>query len=123
MKLDCHKARRKRKVHDRQVLTGSVGALIRRDASTHLWSPSAQGKWTLITSIDDCSRKLLHADFFSSEATWAHIQAAEAVREESGPPVHCYVDSLRAFRFVQGGGSFWGKHVLEIEDVDTQWRR
>ena len=63
-KLDCHKPRRRRKVHDREVVTASIGALIQHDASTHLWCPLAQEKWTLVTSIDDYSRKLLFADFF-----------------------------------------------------------
>ena len=122
-KLDCHQPRRRRKVHDREVLTASIGALIQHDASIHLWSPSAQEKWTLITSIDDYSRKLLFADFFSSETTWAHIQATQAVMQEYGLPLRYYVDSLRVFRFVQGRDSFWRKHVLETDDVDTQWRK
>lgn len=63
-KLDCHKPRRKRKRHDREVLTASIGALIQHDASLHQWSPFAKEKWYLITSIDDFSRKLLFADFF-----------------------------------------------------------
>jgi len=122
-KLDCHKPRRRRKVHDREVLTASIGALIQHDASTHLWSPFAQEKWALITSIDDYSRKLLFADFFPSETTWAHIQATQAVMQEYGLPLRYYVDSLRVFRFVQGRDSFWRKHVLETDDVDTQWRK
>lgn len=121
--LDCYKPRKKRKTHDREVLTVSIGALIQHDASTHLWSPFAQEKWVLITSIDDYSRKLLFADFFPSETTWAHIQATQAVIQAYGLPVRYYVDSLRVFRFVQGRDSFWRKHVLETDDVDTQWRQ
>jgi hypothetical protein len=120
-KLDCHKPRRRKRVHDREVLTASIGALIQHDGSTHLWCPQAQEKWTLITSIDDYSRKLLFADFFRSETTWAHIQATQAVTQEYGLPLCYYVDSLRVFRFVQGRDSFWRKHVLETDDVDTQW--
>ena len=78
-KLGCHQPRRRREVHDREVLTASVGALIQHDASTHRWSPFAQEKWTLITSIDDYSRMILLADFFASETTWAHIHATQAV--------------------------------------------
>ena len=122
-KLDCHKPRRRKKTHDREVLTASIGALVQHDASTHLWSPFAQEKWTLITSIDDYSRKLLFADFFPSETTWAHIQATQAVTQKYGLPLRYYVDSLRVFRFVQGRDSFWRKHVLETDDVDTQWRK
>jgi len=63
-KLGCHKPRRKRKVHEREVLTASIGALVQHDSSLHQWSPFAQEKWYLITSIDDYSRKILFADFF-----------------------------------------------------------
>ncbi len=65
----CYKLRRKRKVHDREKLTASIGAPVQHDASTHLWSPFAQEKWALITTIDDFSRKLLFADFFPKETT------------------------------------------------------
>ena len=119
--LDCYKPRKKRKAHDREVLTASIGALIQHDASLHQWSPYAQEKWYLITSIDDYSRKLLFADFFPKETTWTHIRATQAVLQQYGLPLRYYVDSLRVFRFVQGRDSFWRKHVLETDDVDTQW--
>ena len=122
-KLGCHKPRRKRKVHDREVLTASIGALIQHDSSLHQWSPFAQEKWYLITSIDDYSRKILFADFFPKETTWAHIQAAQALIQRNGLPLRYYVDSLRVFRFVQGRDSLWRRHVLETDDVDTQWRK
>lgn len=120
-KLGCHKPRRKQRAHDREVLTSSIGALIQRDGSTHRWSPFASEKWTLITAIDDYSRMLLFADFFSAETTWAHIHATRAVVEAFGLPLRYYVDSLRVFRFVQGRDSFWRKHVLQTDDVVTQW--
>jgi transposase len=120
-KLDCHKPRRKKKIHDREVLTASIGALVQHDASLHLWAPEAKEKWTLITSIDDYSRKILFADFVPAETTWTHIQAAQALIMTYGLPLRYYVDSLRVFRFVQGRDSFWRKHVLETDDVVTQW--
>jgi hypothetical protein len=40
-KLGCHKPRRKKRVHDREVLTAAIGALIQHDASTRLWCPPA----------------------------------------------------------------------------------
>ncbi|HLE80445.1 MAG TPA: hypothetical protein VJA25_04040, partial [Dehalococcoidia bacterium] len=122
-KMGCHQPRRKRRLHDREVLTASIGALIQHDGSTHRWSPYAKEKWTLITSIDDYSRMLLFADFFPAETTWAHVQATQAVIETFGLPLRYYVDSLRVFRFVQGRDSFWRKHVLQTDDVDTQWRK
>ena len=33
------------------------------------------------------------------------------------------MDSLRVFRFVQDRDSVWRKHVLQTDDVDTQWRQ
>jgi hypothetical protein len=122
-RLDCYRARATRTVHDREVLTAAIGALIQHDGSTHLWSPFAQEKWVLITSIDDFSRKLLFADFFPDESTWAHIQATRTLIETYGVPLRYYVDSLRVFRFVQGRDSVWRKHVLETDDVDTQWSK
>jgi hypothetical protein len=77
----------------------------------------------LITSIDDFSRKLLFADLVQKDTTWAHIQATQALMQAYGIPLRYYVDSLRIFRFVQGRDSFWRKHVLETDDVDTQWRK
>jgi hypothetical protein len=71
--LDCHKPRRRRKLHSREVLSASLGELIQHDGSTHLWCPLAKEKWSRITSIDDFSRRVLFPDFFRSESTWAHI--------------------------------------------------
>ena len=121
--LDCYKPRKKKKGHDQEVLTSSIGALIQHDASFHLWAPLSEEKWYLITSIDDYSRKLLFADFFQKETTWSHIQAAENLIRTYGLPARYYVDSLRVFRFVQGRDSFWRKHILETDDVETQWQK
>ena len=92
--LDCYiPHRRKPEPHTREVLTSSIGALIQHDASLHLWSHYAHEKWTLITSIDDFSRKLLFADLFPQETTWTHIQAAQTLMESYGIPLRYYVDS------------------------------
>jgi hypothetical protein len=120
---DCYRPRRKQKVHDRLVVTSAIGEMIQHDASLHLWSPLASEKWTLITSLDDYSRTLLFADFFTHETSWAHIQAAQTVLVKNGFPVRYYVDNLRVFRFIQKRDSFWRNHVLETDDVDPQWRQ
>ncbi|MDG7042439.1 MAG: hypothetical protein JRN22_05270 [Nitrososphaerota archaeon] len=121
--LECYKPRRKGKAHDREVLTAAVGALVQHDASLHLWSPYANEKWTLITSIDDFSRMLLFADFFPHETTWTHIQAAQTLMQTYGIPLSYYVDSLRVFRFIQSRDSVWRKHVLQSDEADPQWRQ
>jgi len=121
--LGCYQPHPRKKVHDREVITTAIGALIQHDASHHRWSPYANERRVLITSLDDFSRKLLFADFFEQEITWAHIKAAESVMLTYGIPLRYYVDSLRVFRFVQGRDSFWRKHVLQTDEADPQWRQ
>jgi hypothetical protein len=122
-RFDCYKPRRKAKIHDREVVTTAIGTLVQHDASLHLWSPYAQEKWTLITSIDDYSRKLLFADFFPQETSWSHIQAAQRLMQTYGVPLSYYVDNLRVFRFIHSRDSFWRKNVLQTDEVDPQWRQ
>jgi hypothetical protein len=121
--LDCYRPRKKKKVHDREVLTAAIGDMIQHDASTHKWSPYAAEKWTLITSLDDYSRMLLYADFVEDENSWAHIQAAQALMGTFGLPLRYYVDNLRVFRFVQHRDSVWRTHHLATDEVDPQWRQ
>jgi hypothetical protein len=121
--LKCYKPKKKGKVHDQEVLTASIGDLIQHDASLHKWSPYAEEKWTLITSIDDYSRMLLYADFVPEENTWTHIQAAQSVLQTFGLPFRYYVDNLRVFRFVQKRDSFWRTHHVETDGVDPQWKQ
>lgn len=121
--FDCYLTKRKGgKVHDREVVTMSPGALIQHDASIHFWSPYATEKWVLITSLDDFSRKLLFAGLIERETTWEHIKAVEVICRAWGFPLRYYVDQLRIFRFVQGRDSIWRKHILQTDDADPQWR-
>ena len=122
-RLGCYKPPRKTKAHDREVITATSGDLIQHDASLHLWSPFASEKWTLITSLDDYSRKILYADFVPSETTWAHIQAAQVLMQQYGMPFRYYVDSLRVFRFVRERDSMHYKTVLGTDEADPQWRQ
>jgi len=98
----CYLPKRKKKDrHDREVITSAAGDLIQHDASLHLWSPYAENKWTLITSLDDHTRMLLYADFVESETSWAHIQSVQYLMQHFGIPHRYYVDNLRVFRFIQ----------------------
>lgn len=122
--LDCYLPRKKKKSkHDREIITSAIGDLIQHDASIHSWSPFADRKWTLISSLDDYSRMMLYADFVESETSWAHIQAAQYLMQNYGIPHQYYVDNLRVFRFVQHRDSVWKKLVLGTDDVNTQWRQ
>lgn len=121
--LGCYiPKKRKKKAHDRQIITATVGDLIQHDASIHKWSPHAEKKWTLITSLDDYSRMMVYADFVESETSWAHIQAAQYVMQKFGIPNRYYVDNLRVFRFIQHRDSTWKNMKIGTDDVNTQWR-
>jgi len=121
--LGCYQPHPRKKAHDREVVTTAIGALIQHDASHHRWSPYAGERWVLVTSLDDFSRKILYAELFEQETTWAHIKAAESVMLTYGIPLRYYVDSLRVFRFVQGRDSVWRRHVLQTDEADPQWRQ
>ena len=121
--LGCYQTHPRKKVHDREVVTTAIGALIQHDASHHRWSPYAKERWVLITSLDDFSRKLLYAELLEQETTWAHIQASQTLMEVYGIPLRYYVDSLRVFRFVQGRDTVWRRHVLQTDEADPQWRQ
>jgi hypothetical protein len=113
----------KRKAHDREVLTNYVGELIQHDSSHHMWSPYADSKWYLITSIDDCSRYLLYYKLLERETSWTHIEALEEVAINFGLAYSYYVDSHSIFRFVQGRDSLWRKHYKVTDEADPQWKQ
>jgi hypothetical protein len=119
----CYLPHPVKQIHDREVITTAIGALIQHDASHHRWSPYTNDRWVLITSLDDFSRKLLYAELFEQETTWTHIRAAEVLMHTYGIPLRYYVDSLRVFRFVQSRDSFWRKHALQTDEADPQWRQ
>jgi len=114
---------RKRKAHDREVLTRYAGELIQHDSSFHLWAPDAREKWYLITSLDDFSRYILYAVFVKREAVWTHISALQTLVLTWGLPYSFYVDSHSIFRFVRGRDEFHYKHHLMTDDVDPQWKQ
>lgn len=111
------------KRHDRIVQTTAVGMILQHDASDHLWTPYAEKKWQLITTLDDYSRKLLYADFFEHQTAWAHIEAVESVVLKYGAGLAYYVDSHSIFRFVCYRDSVWYNLVNGTDDVMTQWKR
>jgi len=110
----------KKKAHEREVVTNYVGELVQHDSSHHKFSPAAELKWYLITSIDDCSRYLLYYNLVESETSWTHIMALEDVALIYGLAYSYYFDSHSIFRFVQGRDSFWRNHYKVTDDVDPQ---
>ena len=114
---------KKKKSHDREVLTNYAGELLQHDSSHHRWSPYAEDKWYLITTLDDYSRKILYGDFLEAESSWVHIEAAEATILKYGIPFSYYVDCHSIFRFVQGRDSFWRKHIKVTDEADPQFKQ
>jgi hypothetical protein len=112
-----------RKVHDREVLTNYPGELIQHDTSHHKFSPYADRKWYLITSIDDYSRYLLYGQLWEKELSWSHILALEDVMLTYGIPLSYYVDCHSIFRFVQGRDSVWREHKKLTDQVIPQWKQ
>jgi transposase len=109
--------------HSREVVTHSIGEMLQHDSSLHLWSPDAHQKWSLITTLDDYSRKMLYALFFERESTAAHLLAGKTVISRYGLPSQYYTDQLRTFRFVTKGESVWSEQHLQTDDVNPQWKR
>ena len=115
--------RPKSKAHDREVVTNYAGELIQHDSSHHKWSPYADKKWYLITSIDDCSRYLLYYNLVECETSWTHIMSLEDVAVLYGLAYSYYFDCHSIFRFVQGRDSLWRKHYKVTDDVDPQVKK
>jgi hypothetical protein len=115
--------KQKKTIHDREVLTHYIGELIQHDSSYHLWSPAAQEKWHLITSLDDFSRYILYGTLLKKETSWAHISALQSVILKYGCPFTYYVDSHSIFRFVQGRDSLWRKHYKLTDEATPQWKQ
>lgn len=114
---------KKKKAHDREVITNNVGELIQHDSSLHLWSPYAKSKWWLITSIDDYSRFLLFALLVLRDVTLFHIKALQTVFLRYGLPLGFYVDCDSIFKFIRGRDELHYKHHLQSENVIPQWKQ
>ncbi|MBI4847920.1 MAG: hypothetical protein HY808_04985 [Nitrospirae bacterium] len=122
-KNDFYLKKRKRTIHDREVLTNYAGELIQHDSSNHLWAPNAAEKWYLITSLDDFSRYILYAQLLRKETSWAHILALQSTILKYGLPFSYYVDCHSIFRFVRGRDSLWRKQHKLTDEVDPQWKQ
>jgi hypothetical protein len=108
--------------HTRVVLTSGPGILLQHDASHHLWSPYADKKWCLITTIDDYSRMLIYAELFEEESSWNHILALESVVASFGVGCDYYADNHSIFRYTDRTQSYWQTPKVSAADVKTQWK-
>lgn len=114
---------KKKKVHDREVITNNVGELIQHDSSYHLWSPYAKNKWWLITSIDDYSRFILFALLVLRDISLFHIKALQTMFLRYGLPLGFYVDCDSIFKFIRGRDELHYKHNLKNDEPMPQWKQ
>lgn len=114
-----------KKIHDREVITNYSGELVQHDSSLHLWAPDGKQKWYLITSLDDYSRALLYADFWTRETTWHHILALQSVFLKHGLPFAYYADQHSIFRYVhdRDKNNPWRAYRKFTDDIDPQWKQ
>ncbi len=114
---------RRRRIHDREVLTQYIGELIQHDSSHHLWAPEARVKWYLITSLDDFSRFILYALLVDRETVWTHLAALQSVVMQWGFPYAYYVDCHSIFRFVRGRDEIHHLDEHSIDRYDPTWKQ
>ena len=97
--------------------------MIQHDSSYHKFSVYAEGRWCLITSVDDYSRYILYAKLVEKESVWEHILALKWVFLNFGVPIAYYTDSHSIFRFVQGRDSIWREHRKITDEADPQFKQ
>jgi len=95
---------------------------VQHDTSIHLWSPQAEKKWYLITTIDDYSRRILYGDFWGKETSWSHIVALKTVVNTFGCPTRYYVDNHSIFRFIERRDSLHKKTDMKESEAVVQWK-
>ncbi len=120
-----HLGKQPKKIHDREVITNYTGELVQHDSSHHLFAPNGKIKWYLITSLDDYSRKLLYADFWLRESSFAHILALQDIILANGIPHAYYADQHRIFRYVKNRdkNNPWIQYSKFTDDIDPQWKK
>lgn len=95
---------------------------MQHDTSIHLWSPIADAKWYLITTLDDYSRKILYGDLWEKESSWAHISALKSVVTAYGCALKYYVDNHSIFRFIERRDTVRQKANQTEEGATVQWK-
>lgn len=87
-----------------------------------MWAPDAGEKWYVITSLDDHSRRILYADLFERESSWAHIVAAKYVAATFGIALAYYVDNHVIFRYLEKRDNRHCKYTATEETAQVQWK-
>jgi len=103
-------------------LTNYVGELVQHDTSHHVWAPLSGVPWSLITTIDDCSRNIFYGDLWEKESSWAHIAAAKSLVMGFGCPSSYYVDNHAIFRFNERIDTIHRRSLKGEDEAKVQWK-
>jgi len=99
-----------------------LGELLQHDTSYHVWAPLSDTHWYLISTIDDFSRRILYADLWEKESSWAHIVSLQAVVTQFGCPLSYYVDNHSIFRYIEKRDNLRKKYEVTEENANVQWK-
>jgi transposase len=106
-----HRRRRERR--------GCFGEMLHLDGSKHGWlSLLPEEKQTLITVVDDATSRLLYAQLWPEESTYAVLVALHDVVSRHGIPGSLYTDRASwAFETPRAGGSVSRTHLTQVGEV------
>lgn len=92
------------------------GELLHLDGSTHAWLRRCpEAKLTLITVVDDATKRLLYAQLWPSETTQAVMSALRHVCAAHGLPIALYTDRAGwAFHTPKAGGRVDRTHLTQV---------
>jgi transposase len=106
-----HRRRRERKA--------CFGEMLHIDGSKHAWlSLAPEEKQTIITVVDDATSRLLYAQLWKEESTYAVLAAVRHVVETYGVPASIYTDRASwAFETPKAGMSVSKTHLTQVGEV------
>jgi transposase len=98
------------------------GELLHLDGSDHPWLTLCPGqRQTLVTVLDDATKRLLYAQLWPEETTAAVLSALRVVLATFGLPIALYTDRAGwAFRTPQAGGRVDRLHLTVVGRILTR---
>jgi len=110
------KGRARGRHHRRREPRACFGELLHLDGSPHEWlrlAPTERA--TLISVVDDATKRLLYAQLWPAETTGAIFSALYAVFTAQGLPIALYTDRARwAFHTPKAGGPIDRTHLTQV---------
>lgn len=99
----------------------SFGEMLQLDTTEGAWLEGYRRVY-LILLIDDYSRKIVGARFFSSDSTWNNILVIREIMEEYGKPKGIYTDNSSKFKTIRHNKSMYQNH-RDNSEYETEIQR